>query len=67
MENKQEANILPPSPGKYVQTIVNTNEPKPMAKPANMPKRSTFKYFILENRFVIDKRIDIRATIDFKT
>ena len=64
IENNADANIAPGVPGRRYLVMVKANEPRPMAKPAKIPKSNTFKYFILENWFVINESFDIRATIN---
>ena len=64
MENKEDAKIKPGVPGRRYLVMVKAKEPRPMAKPANIPKSNTFKYFILENWFVINESFDISTTIN---
>lgn len=66
IENKDEAKIEPQTVLKYDFTKVKTKEPRPMAKPANIPNSKTFKYFILENWFIIFEFFDVSAAIDFE-
>ena len=66
-ENIIDANIAPPCPPIKNFKRRNKNDPNPMARPANIPKKSVLKnFFILEYWFIINECFYIRSTIHFK-